>query len=170
MTALTPAELGRRLRQGDGLFLARRRAIAGLSLAAMGSLGVVALYQMGIIGHLSDPPLPGFDADKVHGSAQAYAMLATPDAFLGLGSYAGTAALAALGGPDRAGARPWMPLALAAKVACDVGLVGMLTWNEVTVQRALSLWSLLPAGATCATALLVMPEARTAWQHLTHKA
>lgn len=167
MTTLTPADLSRRLRHDDGPFLARRRIMAGLSLAAMGSLGVVALYQVGIVDRLPDPPLPGFDADRVHGSAQAYAMLATPDAFLGLGSYAGTAALAVMGGPDRAGTRPWIPLALAAKVACDLGLVGLLTWNELTVQRALSLWSLLPAGASCATALLVIPEARAALQHVT---
>lgn len=170
MTALTPTELGQRLRHDDGPLLARRRAIAGLSLAAMGSLGVVALYQLGIIGHLPDPPLPGFDADKVHGSAKAYAMLATPDAVLGLSSYAVTLALAATGNPDRARSQPWLSLALAAKVACDLGLAGLLTWNEVTEQRALSAWSLLTSGATGATAALVVPEARAAMRHLTHRA
>lgn len=167
---MTPENLSQSLRQDEGPFLARRRAIVALSLGAMGSLSVVALYQMGVIDHLPDPPLPGFDADTVHGSAEAYARLSTPDAMLGLGSYAATAALAAMGAPNRATTRPWLPLALAAKVVCDVGLAGLLTWNELTVQRALSLWSLLTTGATGATALLVVPEARAALQHLTHKA
>lgn len=165
---MTPEELGQRLRRGSGTFLAGRRAVVGASLAAMGSLGVIALYQMGLIAHLPDPPLPGFDADKVHGSAEAYARLVTPDALLGLGSYAATALLAAMGGPDRATTRPWIPLALAAKVAFDVTQAGRLTLNEVTKQRALSAWSLLTTGATGATALLVVPEARAALRRLAH--
>src|SRR5579871_3628129 len=100
--AMNAEELSRCLRQGSGTFLERRRAVVGVSLAAMGSLGLIALYQIGVIAHLPDPPLPGFDADKVHGSAQAYARLATPDAVLGLGSYVTTLMLAAMGDADRA--------------------------------------------------------------------
>lgn len=163
---LTPEALGLALRQGAGRDLGRRRAMVGVSLAAMASLGVVALYQVGIVGRLPDPPLPGFDADAVHGSAAAYAILATPDAVLGLGSYAVTALLAALGGPDRATAQPWLPLALAGKVLFDLAQAGRLTWNELTEQHALSAWSLLTAGATCVTAVLVVPETRTALKRL----
>ncbi len=163
---MTPEELGLSLRHGAGM--ARRRAMIGASLAALGSLGVIALYQLGLIAHLPDPPLPGFDADKVHGSAEAYAILSTPDAMLGLGSYAATAALAAMGAPDRATTRPWIPLALAAKVAFDLAQAGRLTLNEVTKQHALSAWSLLTTGATLTTAALVVPEARAAAQQLIH--
>ena len=99
------------------------------SIAGMGSLGVIACYQMGLITYLPDPPLPGFDADKVHGSAKAYALLAVPDAAIGLTSYAGTTMLAAMGNPDRATTQPWIPLLSAGKVALDVAqvadLVGM---------------------------------------------
>jgi hypothetical protein len=165
---MTAEELSRSLRYGSGMFLARRRAAVGASLAAGGSLGVIALYQMGVIAHLPDPPLPGFDADKVHGSAEAYAMLAVPDAMLGLASYAVTAILAAMGGPDRTTARPWLPPALAAKVAFDVAQAARLTRNELTKQRALSVWSLITTGATGVTALLVMPEARAALHCLVH--
>ncbi len=165
---MTPEKLGLSLRHGSGAGMARRRAMVGASLAAMGSLGVVALYQLGLIAHLPDPPLPGFDADKVHGSAEAYAILSTPDAVLGLGSYAVTAALAAMGAPDRATTRPWIPLALAAKVAFDLAQASRLTLNEVTEQRALSAWSMLTTGATLATAALVVPEARAAARHLIH--
>ncbi len=36
------------------------------------------------------------------------------DAFIGLGSYAATMGLAAMGAKDRAKTQPWIPLALAA--------------------------------------------------------
>ncbi|MGH2410521.1 MAG: vitamin K epoxide reductase family protein [Chloroflexota bacterium] len=163
---MNPEELSQSLRHGSGTFLARRRAVVGASLAAMGSLGVIALYQLGMIAHLPDPPLPGFDADKVHGSASAYALLAAPDAMLGLGSYAATTLLAAMGGPDRATARPWLPLALAGKAAFDVAQAGRLTLNEVRKQHALSAWSVVTAAATGATAVLVVPETRAALRRL----
>lgn len=163
---MTPQELSLGLRRDTGSFLARRRAVVGASLTAMGSLGVIALYQMGIIGHLPDPPLRGFNADKVHSSAEAYALLAAPDALLGLGSYAVTATLAAAGGPNRATARSWLPLALAAKAAFDVAQAGRLSLHEVMEQHALSAWSLLTVGATGATAALVIPEARAALLYL----
>jgi hypothetical protein len=166
---MNPEDLSRCLRHGSGTFLARRRGAVGASLAAIGSLGVIALYQIGLIAHLPDPPLPGFDADKVHSSAEAYSLLAVPDAMLGLGSYAATAVLAAMGGPDRMTARPWLPLVLAGKVAFDVAQAVRLSWNEVTKQRALSVWSLFTMTATGVTALLVMPEAHAALQHLLHR-
>jgi uncharacterized membrane protein len=144
------------------MFLARRRAMIGASLAAMGSLGVVALYQVGLTAHLPDPPLPSFDADSVHGSDEAYLWLGTPDALLGLASYATTAILAAAGGPDRASVQPWIPLALAMKVTVDVATASALTGTALTQQHALSAWSLLVTGATGAMALLVVPEARAA--------
>ena len=165
---MTPEQRSQWLRQGSGAFLAGRRAAAGASLAAMGSLGLIALYQLGLIGHLPDPPLPGFDADMVHGSPEAYALLAAPDALLGLCSYAATALLAGMGGPDRATAQSWLPLALAAKVAFDLIQGARLTREELTEQRALSAWSLLVTGASGATALLILPEARAALYALTH--
>jgi hypothetical protein len=45
------------LRRGSGPLLRRRRRVFGLSLASAGSLGLVALYQMGILEHLPDPPV-----------------------------------------------------------------------------------------------------------------
>ncbi len=116
---MKPEELSRQLREGDGSFLARRRGVVGLSLISVGSMALISLYQMGIIEHLPEPPLPHFDADKVDAAAEAYAKLSTPDAVIGLGNYAATLGLAAMGGQDRATERPWIPLALAAKVAFD---------------------------------------------------
>ncbi len=84
---MRPEELSAQLRHGAGPYLARRRGVVGLSLAAAGSMGLIALYQTGIIKHLPDPPLPWFDSDKVDASAEAYSYFATPDAALGLTNY-----------------------------------------------------------------------------------
>ena len=159
---MEPKELSLQLRRGTGGFSRRRRQVAGASLGAMVPMGVVALYQMGIIEHVPEPPLPDLDGDEVDAAPEAYAMLSTPDAVLGLASYALTLGLAAMGGEARSAQRPWIPLALAAKVAFDVfGAVKLNAegWRE---HRAFCLWCLLSAAATFATAPLVVPEARAA--------
>ena len=127
-------------------------------------MGVIALYQLGIIKHLPEPPLPRLDADKVDASAEAYSRFRTPDAFLGLGSYAATAALAAMGGESRARTMPLVPLALAAKMGFDTFQGVRLSKHQE--QKAFCSWCLLAAGATFAAAPRVVPEAKEALGHL----
>jgi hypothetical protein len=103
---MTPKQLSRQLREDGDHSLARRRGIVACGLAAAGAMGVIALYQIGIIKHLPEPPLPGFDADKVDASEEAYSYFQTPDAFIGLGSYAATMGLAAMGAKNRAETKP----------------------------------------------------------------
>lgn len=161
---MNPAQLSHALRHSDSPFLARRRGVIGLSLVSIASMGIITLYQTGIIKHLPEPP--GFDADKVDASAEAYAWLATPDAALGLGSYAATLGLAAMGGPDRASQQPWIPLALAAKTLFDAAQAGKLTVDQWTKHKAFCSYCLVAAGATFAALPLAIPEARAAWQYL----
>lgn len=163
---MKPEELSRQLRQGSSRFLRNRRGVIGLSLGAIGSLGVASLYQVGITGRVPEPPLPYLDADGVDAAPEAYEVLDMPDGLLGIASYALTAALAAAGGEDRATERPWIPLALAAKVAFDAVQAGKLTLEQWTKHRAFCLWCLAAAGASFATAPLVVPEARAALQQL----
>ncbi len=163
---MRPEELSRQLREGSGAFLARRRKVARLALTAAGSMGLISLYQLGIIKHLPDPPLPGFDSDKVDAGAEAYSRFQTSDGPIGLGSYAATLGLAAMGGPDRAKEKPLIPLALALKVVLDALQAGKLTVDQVTKHRALCVWCLIAAGATFAAVPLVIPEARAALRHL----
>jgi uncharacterized membrane protein len=139
--------------------------VVGLSLAAAAAMGFVSLYQVGLLRHLPDPPLPRFDADRVNGSAEAYP-LGIPDALLGLGSYAVTATLAAAGGPDRARRAPWLPIALAAKSTADAAVAAKLTCDQAFKLRAFSVWSLLATAATFGILPLVMPEAWRAIQQL----
>jgi len=151
-------QLSRELRTQTSLDLRRRRGIVGLSMLASASMGVIALYQTGIIRHLPEPPVPMMNADKVDASAEAYEKLATPDAILGLGSYSATMALAAMGGKDRLEEMPWVPLALAAKVAFDAANAAKLSMDQWTKHRAFCFWCLLAAAATFAMVPLVIPE------------
>jgi len=159
--------LSRELRTQTSPDLRRRRGIVGLSMLASATMGLIALYQTGLIKHLPEPPLPMLDADKVNGSPQAYERFATPDAILGLGSYAATMGLAAMGGADRLRTMPWVPLALAAKVAFDAANAAKLTADQWTKHRAFCLWCLLAASATFAMVPLAIPETIAAARALT---
>ncbi len=163
---MTPEELSRQLRQGSSRYLRKRRVVVGLSLVASAAMGVIAPYQMGLVSHIPEPPLPWLDADRVDPAPEAYGILATPDAILGLASYAGTMALAAMGGEDRAVTRPWIPLALTAKVAADTIMAAKLTADQWTKHRAFCSWCLLASAATFASVPFVVPETRAALARL----
>ena len=162
----TRQQLASQLRDGTGAFLGHRRTAAVLTLVSMTSLAVVALYQLGLLKRLPEPSLPGLDADRVNGSAQAYALLNTPDAVLGLSSYAATLGLAAMGGPDRARTQPWIPLGLAGKAGFDAFQAATLTRKSWVEFRAFSLYSLVTVAATFLALPIVVPEAWSAWHQL----
>lgn len=146
---------------------ARRRGVAGLALLSAGSMGVIALYQLGLIEHLPDLPAPGPDSEAVVGSDEAYARLDVPDAVLGLASYAVTLGLAAAGGADRASRQPWLPLAPGVKLTIDAAQAGGRALGRWPKHRALCSWCLLAAGATFAALPLAAPEVMEAWNNLT---
>jgi uncharacterized membrane protein len=132
-------------------------------------MGLIALYQVGLLKHLPEPPVPGFDADKVDASDEAYSYFQTPDAFLGLGSYAATMGLAAIGGKNRAQTQPWIPLALLAKTGADAAQAARLTVDQWTKHKAFCFWCLLAAAATFAALPLAVPEAVEAVHQLRKK-
>lgn len=158
--------LSKELRRGSNEYLERRRKMVGLSMVSIGSMGLITLYQMGIIRHLPEPPLPKLNADKVDAAGEAFEKLAMPDAALGLVSYAITLALAAAGGQDRARDAPLIPLALAGKAAVDASQAAKLTWDQWAKHRAFCSWCLLAAGATFAVLPLAVPEAREALREI----
>ncbi|GAC1551506.1 MAG: hypothetical protein NVS2B2_01230 [Ktedonobacteraceae bacterium] len=168
--AMKPEQLSRQLRLGSGKFLAQRRGIVGLEMVAIGAMSLITLYQMGIIKHLPEPPLPGLDADKIDASAEAYSRFSTPDGILGIGNYAMTMGLAAMGGQNRAQEQPWIPLALAAKVAFDTSQAIRLFVDQKTKYNAFCSWCLLTAGTTLVTIPLVIPETYAALRQLLGKA
>src|SRR5665213_2017970 len=164
---VNPDKAGRELRRGSSLFLKRRRNITGLSLLSSAVLGGIALYQMGILKRLPGPRWRGFDAERVNGSAEAYSILAIPDALLGLTSYGVTACLAGLGPENRWQTHPLMPIGMGIKLLADAALAGKLTVDSCRKYHAISVWSLLTAAATFAAIPLAVPEAKAALRCLT---
>jgi hypothetical protein len=157
---LDPAILSAELREGRHGYLKQRRALAGVTLGAMGALGVVALYQLGLIKRLPDVPLPMFDATQVDAAAEAYATLAMPNSVLKLGSYAVTLALVAAGGQNRVRRHPWLPLALAAKgLGLDLPVAARGVGQQWVRHRAFCVWSLAAGAASAISAVVALPEA-----------
>jgi uncharacterized membrane protein len=144
----------------------RGQAIAALATGAAAVMGVIAAYQTGLIRHLPDPPISGFDSEKVTGSPQAYRLGGIPDGLLGLANYAATAALAVAGGRGEAERRPWRAVALAGKVGLDAAVAAKLTYDEKTKQKAWCSWCLGATLMTAAMVPLVIPEAWRAVRHL----
>ena len=154
------------LRRGAGRLLDHRRRTAALSLVAAGAMGAVAAYQNGLVRRLPEPPVGFFDAEKVDASGEAYEMLRTPDAALGLLSYAATLALAGMGPQNRFRDTPIIPIALAGKVLFDA-LGGLyLTAEQATKHRKFCSWCLTASIASLAMVPQVIPEARLALRHL----
>lgn len=98
-----------------------RRGIILTSFGAGLCMMIIGLYQTGITRRLRDPPVRRFKSSQVAAVPPAYRPLGLPipDSLLGLVSYAGTAALAGLGGPDRHRRAPGLVLLMAAKVYGD---------------------------------------------------
>src|SRR5437588_649676 len=84
--------------------------------------GVFAL-QLGIVSHLPDPPIRGFDSDKVNTSKTAYPF-GIPDGTLALSGFAGNILLAAWGDARRARKQPWIPIVAAGKALIEAGVAG----------------------------------------------
>lgn len=158
------------LRRFDGGWLEHRRAISALSLAASAAMGVVAAYQTGLIRKPPEPPLPQLDAASVDASGEAYAMLRTPDAALGLISYATTLALAGAGDATRSRRVPWLPLALLGKVLADAVSGIYLTLEQGTRHRRFCGWCVVASAASVAMVPLAVPEARAALGELRRRA
>ena len=154
------------LRRGAGSFLEQRRRVAGLTSLASAALGVVGLYQFGLLRRVPEPSLPFLGADAVDASGEAYQQLKTPDAALGLLSAGVTLVLAGMGDRDRARTQPWVPLALAAKTAADAGGGLYLLAEQITKHRMICSWCTVAALAQLATLPIALPEARAAVRRL----
>lgn len=148
--------LGRQMRESERM--RNRRAIAALALTAAAPLGLVALWQVGVIKKMPEPKHPLFDAEKVNGSAQGYSKLQMPDAILGVGSMIATMSLAAIGPPRRA---RFLTQMLTAKIALDVTTSAKLTIDQWTKYRSFCLWCLISAAATFAMIPFAWNEIRS---------
>ncbi len=162
---LDPQELREELQAGDSENLRRRRMIISLSLLGMGAMTAISLLQTGIIKHLPDPPIDGFNSDKVNSSDTAYA-LGVPDGTLSLASLAANIPLAAFGGENRAAEMPLVPLAVAAKASVEAVVAGWYFYQMPTKEKAWCGYCIVGAAANIGIAALSLIEAKKAWKAL----
>lgn len=165
-TTAQAEEVSDALRRGSGEFLDRRRRMAWLQIGAGGTLGVVALYQFGLLKSVPEPSLPGLDADRVDASGEAYSFLNTPDSTLGMAGAGVSLVLAGMGGAKRHEEQPWIPLLLLAKSLVDAAGGLYLTAEQVTKHKRICSWCTASALLLIAAVPTAVPEARAAWRAL----
>jgi hypothetical protein len=157
-----PRALRHDLRDRDTPRLRRRRAIVGLSLIGLAGTALASLCQMGVLRHLSGPPLRRFFyGDTTTPSPAAY-QHGLPDAMLSLAAHAGNILFAGLGPEARASRTPWVPLMAAGKAAADAGMAARYFGNllsEPGARRSWSGYAVVDAAARFGTFVLAIPEA-----------
>lgn len=155
---MKPSELSKELREGQSPELRARRALVALSFVGVTIGQIVSLYQVGIIKHLPDPPIPLFDSDKVDASDYAYKRFATPDAFLMVILYGLTALLAGAGREDRAHKTPLWAQAMFAKILLDCGTNVMLGIEEYQTNKKLCFYCQSATVISFISLLIAWPE------------
>lgn len=143
----------------------RRRGIVIASLAGMGSMAAVSLLQTGVVKHLPDPPLAGFDSDKVNSSRTAYA-LGTPDGTLSLAGLAMNVPLAGFGGVSRAERTPYVPIAAAVKSGVEAIAAGWYFYQMPAKEKKWCAYCIAGAIANFTVFALTLPEAVRAFRRL----
>jgi uncharacterized membrane protein len=126
---------------------------------------MVSLFQTGVIEHLPDPPIDGFDSDKVNSSDTAYA-LGAPDGTLSLASLAANIPIAAFGGANRSQQQPIVPVLAAGKAVVEAIVAGWYFYQMPVVEKKWCGYCI--AGALCnfGIAALSLPEAAEALEAL----
>ncbi|MDP8922204.1 MAG: vitamin K epoxide reductase family protein [Chloroflexota bacterium] len=142
-----------------------RRATIVLSLIGVASMAATSLLQTGVVRHLPDLPLPGFDSDKVNLSTTAYPF-GISDGTVGLLSFAANLPLAAFGGPDRARVRPWVVMLAAPKALADGVVSGWYFYQMPTKEKAWCAYCIVAQLASLGILAATLPEARRALAEL----
>jgi uncharacterized membrane protein len=121
------------------------------------------MLQTGIVEHLADPPVRGFDSDKVNLSDAAY-RFGVPDGPIALASFAANIPLAALGSANRAQTQPWLSAAAAAKAAIEAVVASWYFYQMPAREKAWCAYCITAALASIAVFALTVPEAAKGWR------
>ena len=140
----------------------RRRGIVGLSLTGMAAMTAVTLLQTGVVKHLPDPPLCGFDSDKVNCSERA-SIFGVPDGPVSLAGFAANLPLAVIGSANRAAEQPLIPIAAAAKAGVEAAVAAWYFYQMPAKEKAWCAYCIAGAVASIGVFALSLPEARRAW-------
>jgi len=139
----------------------RRLATAGNrrpSTPGLASMLAVTFLQTGILKHLPDPPISGFDSDAVDLSGTAF-LFGIPDGSLAAVSFAANLPLARPGGPRRSETQPWLPLLVRAKAAMDAVVSGWYVVQMSSKEHAWCGYCVTGSLSSLAILALTLPEA-----------
>jgi len=131
-------------------------------------MAAVSLLQAGLVKHLPDPPLDGFESDRVNSSKTAH-KLGVPDGTLSLAALAVNVPLAAYGGENRAEKMPAVPIVAAAKAGVEAAVAGRFFYEMRMKEKAWCPYCITGAIANAAIFALTIPEAIKAISHLRRK-
>lgn len=140
---------------------APRAAVLAASTFGMASMAATALRQLGVIRHLPDPPLRGFDSDRVNLSPHAFP-LGVPDGLIAFASFASNLPLAAWGGPRRAFTHPRLTLAIGGKAAVEAVISIAFFLQMPLREKAWCAYCIVAAAANVVVFGLSVPETRAA--------
>jgi hypothetical protein len=121
-------------------------------------MGLGAARQLGLVKHLPDLPIRGFDSNRVITSPPAFA-LGIPDAPVAMTGLLANIPLALLGGRERSRTTPWLPIVIAAKAVAEVSVAA---WYLVQMRTRVHAWCaycLLGASISATIAILAVREA-----------
>lgn len=107
--------------------------IVSFSLLGIAAMTPVSLLQLGVVRHLPDPPIPGFDSDRVNLS-QTASVLGVPDGPISLASFVVNLPAARLLDPVR---HPRLTIAFGAKAAIEAVVAG---WYFAQMPRRERAW------------------------------
>jgi hypothetical protein len=132
-----------------------------LVLSALGAanMAAISLRQLGVIAHLPDPPLRGFDADRVTVDRQAW-IFGIPDAPIETLALLANIPLARLASGAAAERFPWLPVLLGAKTLTEAAVA---LWYFEHMRTRVGVWCaycIAGAGVNVALATLALPVAR----------
>jgi uncharacterized membrane protein len=121
--------------------------LVGANVAAILTLLPVAVYQLGLIDSLPDPPWVIFASDKITSSKAAHP-LGIPDSILGIGSYGITLGLVVLTRQNRRWSRY-----LKLKLVADGSAAGFNVVRQAVVFRKMCSWC---TGTAVCTGLMLL--------------
>jgi uncharacterized membrane protein len=154
------AAIGKELTNGTDSWLRARRRIAAIAGALAADFAVIGMRQYGVIRHLPDLPIRGFDSNAVITSPAAYPA-GIPDGALAVAGLGGIIALATAGGSKKTGRSRWFDRALFGALA--IGAAGAAHYLDEMLrkQRRLCAYCLVGAAGFFAMGTIAALQRRT---------
>jgi uncharacterized membrane protein len=154
---LHPQTLRQDLQDDRSADMKRRRWIIVLAVFGMLNMGYVSLFQMGVIKHLFDPPIPLVNSDRVNSSDRAY-QYGVPDGTVDLVMLALMVMLSAVGGTNRQETLWLVPIGVLVFALAQAG-GAIFYFSEMVKMKVACIYCIMTALVHVSILPLTFPEA-----------